>query len=252
MFDDLRYRLRALFRRNIMDAELDDELRFHFDHEVEKYIVAGMTHKEARRRARLHFGGQEQIKEDCREVRGIHFLETFVQDVRYALRQLWKTPGFTATAVLTLALGIGANAAIFTLVNAVLLKNLPVVDPKTLVRVGDWADCCQNSGPNTWHDGDYSMFSTDTYEQMKKNTPEFEELAAMQAGFEYRAVVIRRDGGQEAAKPRTGEFVSGNYFRMFGLQPAVGRLLSDTDDVSGAPVVAVMSYATWKDVYNGD
>jgi len=152
--------------------------------------------------------------------------------------------------VLTLALGIGANAAIFTLVNAVLLKNLPVVDPKALVRVGDRADCCQNSGPNL--DGDYSMFSTDTYEQMKKNTPEFEELAAMQAGFENRPVVIRRDGGQEAAKPRMGEFVSGNYFRMFGLQPAVGRLLSDTDDVAGAPLVAVMSYATWKDVYSGD
>jgi predicted permease len=137
-------------------------------------------------------------------------------------------------------------------VNAVLLKDLPVVDPKALVRVGDWADCCQNSGPNTWHDGDYSMFSTDTYKQMKKNTPEFEELAAMQAGFENRPVVMRRDGGQEAAKPRMGEFVSGNYFRMFGLQPAVGRLLSDTDDVAGAPVVAVMSYATWKDAYNGD
>jgi macrolide transport system ATP-binding/permease protein len=96
------------------------------------------------------------------------------------------------------------------------------------------------------------MFSTDTYEQMKKNTPEFEELAAMQAGFENRPVVMRRDGGQEAAKPRMGEFISGNYFRMFGLQPAVGRLISDSDDVSGAPLVAVMSYATWKDIYNGD
>jgi macrolide transport system ATP-binding/permease protein len=173
-----------------------------------------------------------------------------VQDTRFALRQLWKTPGFTVTAILTLALGIGANAAIFTLVKAVLLKNLPVIDPKALVRVGDRADCCQNSGPNL--DGDYSMFSTDTYEQMKRSTPEFEELAAMQAGFENRPVVIRRDGGQDAAKPRMGEFVSGNYFRMFGLQPATGRLLSDTDDVAGAPLVAVMSHATWKDVYNGD
>src|SRR5260370_29556123 len=96
------------------------------------------------------------------------------------------------------------------------------------------------------------MFWTDGYEQMKRKTAEFEELAVMQAGFENRPVVMRRDGGQEAAKPRMGEFVSGNYFRMFGLQPAVGRLLSDTDDVAGAPVVAVMSYATWKEVYNGD
>jgi predicted permease len=96
------------------------------------------------------------------------------------------------------------------------------------------------------------MFSTDTYEQMKRNTPEFKDLAAMQAGFENRPVVIRRDGGREAPKPRMGEFVSGNYFRMFGLQPAVGRLLSDTDDVAGAPLIAVMSYATWRNVYNGD
>jgi len=252
MFSDMLFRLRSLFRRSAVDIELDDELRFHIEQQVEKHVRTGMTREEAERQTRLQFGGLSQVKEDCRESRGVTFVETTAQDVRYALRQLGKAPVFTLTVVLTLALGIGANAAIFTLVNAVLLKNLPVVDPKALVRVGDWADCCQNSGPNTWHDGDYSMFSTNTYEQMKKNTPEFEELAAMQAGFEYRAVITRRDGGEEAAKPRVGEFVSGNYFRMFGLQPAVGRLLSDTDDVSGAPVVAVISYATWKDTYNGD
>jgi macrolide transport system ATP-binding/permease protein len=163
---------------------------------------------------------------------------------------LGKTPGFTITAVLTLALGIGANAAIFTLVNAVLLKNLPVVDPKTLVRIGDHPDCCQYSGAN--EDGDYSLFSTDSYEQLKKNAPEFEELAAMQAGFEFRSIIGRRDGGQEAARTMVGEFVSGNYFRMFGLQPATGRLLTDADDVAGAPIVGVMSYETWKRDYNSD
>ena len=252
MFSNILFLLRSLFRRSAVDSELDDELRFHIEQQVEKHVRTGMTREEAERQTRLQFGCLSQVKEDCRESRGVAFVETTAQDVCYALRQLGKAPVFTLTVVLTLALGIGANAAIFTLVNAVLLKNLPVVDPKALVRVGDWADCCQNSGPNTWHDGDYSMFSTDTYEQMKKNTPEFEELAAMQAGFENRAVVIRRDGGQEAAKPRTGEFVSGNYFRMFGLHPATGRLLSDTDDVAGKPAVAVMSYTTWKDFYNGD
>jgi macrolide transport system ATP-binding/permease protein len=242
--------LRRLFSRERLEAELDKELRFHFESLVADKIRSGMQEDEARRLTRIEFGGIEQIKEDCREHRGTMGVESFLHDVRYGFRQLRKAPGFTLTAVLTLALGIGANAAIFTLVNAVLLRNLPVVDPKALVRLGDWADCCQNSGPN--RDGDYSMFSTDTYEQMKRSTPEFEELAAMQAGFENRPVVIRRDGGREAGKPRMGEFVSGNYFRMFGLQPATGRLLFDTDDVAGAPLVAVMSYATWKNDYNGD
>ncbi len=250
MFSDLLFRLRALFRRSAVDGELDEELRFHIDQQVEKHLRTGMTREEAERQTRLQFGGLSQVKEDCRDTRGLTFLETTVYDARYAVRQLGKTPVFTLTVVLTLALGIGANAAIFTLVNAVLLQNLPVADPKALIRVGDRADCCQYSGPNS--EGDYSMFSTDSYEQMRRNTPEFEELAAMQAGFENRPVVMRRDGVHEAAKPRMGEFVSGNYFRMFGLQPAVGRLLSDADDVAGAPLVAVMSYATWKDTYHGD
>src|ERR1700729_4462996 len=98
---------------------------------------------------------------------------TLTQDISYAIRQLHKAPGFTVTSVLTLALGIGANAAIFTLVHTVLLKSLPVADPKTLVRVGDSNDCCVNSG--TRASGDYSLFSTEMYEQMKKSAPEFEE-----------------------------------------------------------------------------
>src|SRR5665213_2606186 len=228
--------LQRVFSRERLETDLDKELRFHFESQVADKIRSGIQDAEARRLTQIEFGGIEQIKEDCRERRGTMWLESFLQDIRYGFRQLRKAPAFTLTVVLTLALGIGANAAIFTLVNAVLLKNLPVVNPKALVRVGDRADCCQNSGPNV--DGDYSIFSTHTYVQMKKSTPEFEELAAMQAGFENRPVVTRRDGGQDAPKPRMGEFVSGNYFRMFGLQPAIGRLLSDTDDVAGAPLVA--------------
>ena len=117
---------------------------------------------------------------------------TLIQDVRYALRQLRKTPGFTLTAILTLALGIGANAAIFTLVHAVLLKNLPVADPKTLVRLGDTNDCCVGSGVR--ENADYAIFPTATWQYVKKNAPEFEELAAMQAGFEYRPITARRGG----------------------------------------------------------
>jgi macrolide transport system ATP-binding/permease protein len=171
------------------------------------------------------------------------------QDLRYALRQLRKTPGFTATALLTLALGIGANAAIFTLVNSVLLHNLPVADPKMLVRFGNEDDCCVNGG--TKDNGNYSLFPTETYELLTQNLPEFEELAAMQASYGHQPIVARRDGTQEARSVR-GEFVSGNYFRNFGLQPRVGRLLADTDNLQGAPMTAVMSYETWQRDYAGD
>jgi predicted permease len=229
---------------------LDDELRFHIEQQVEKHVRTGMTRQEAERQTRLQFGGLSQVKEDCRELRGVTFVETTAQDVRYALRQLGKAPVFTLTAVLTLALGIGANAAIFTLVNAVLLKNLPVVDPRTLVRIGDQDQCCARS--TTSADGNYSIFSTHTYEQFKNNNPEFEDLAAMQAGFEYRPIIARREGSQNLARSVMGEFVSGNYFSTFGLVPAAGRLITDADDVAGAPDTAVMSYETWKDDYNKD
>lgn len=175
---------------------------------------------------------------------------TLIQDVRFALRQLRKTPGFTATAIVTLALGIGANAAIFTLVNAVLMKNLPVADPKALVRIGDSNDCCVNSG--TRDDGDYSLFPTETWLLLKKNVPEFEELAAIQAGFGYRPIIARRDRDPGGARSVMGEFVSGNYFRTFGLRSQAGRLLGDADDVAGAPAVAVMSHMAWQRDYAGD
>lgn len=177
-------------------------------------------------------------------------ISTLMQDLRFALRQLRKTPGFTTTAVLTLALGIGANAAVFTLVNAILLKNLPVARPENLVKLGDINMCCVGYGYRD--DGNYAMFSTAVYEHLKKNTPEFEELAAMQAGFTYRPIVIRRGGTTENARSVMGEFVSGNYFRTFGLKPQAGRLLTDTDDVQGAAFTAVMSYETWTNDYAAD
>lgn len=175
---------------------------------------------------------------------------TLIQDVRFALRQLRKTLGFTATVLVTLALGIGANSAIFTLVNRVLLKELPVADPKTLVRVGDTNDCCVGFG--TRENGDYSLFSMDVYEQMKKSAPEFEELAAVESGFAWRPITVRRDGAQSLARSAMGEYVSGNYFRTFGLRSHRGRLITDNDDVKGAPMTAVMSYEAWQREYAGD
>ena len=177
-------------------------------------------------------------------------MKILMQDIGFALRQLRKTPGFTVTVLLTLALGIGANVAIFTLVHAVLLRNLPVADPQTLVRFGDKNDCCVNGGIK--ENGDYSLFSTDTYLLLKKSLREFEELAAMESGFSYRPVTVRREGSQYVAQSLMGEFVSGNYFRTFGLQPRAGRLFTDADDTKGAPFTAVMSFETWQHDYNGD
>jgi predicted permease len=250
MFSDLLFRLRSLFRRSIVENELDDELQFHLDKQVEKHVRAGLTREEGTRLARLQFGGVGRVKEECRESRGLTLLETAAQDVRYALRQLSRTPVFTTTVLLTLALGIGANAAIFTLVNAVLLKNLPVADPKTLVRIGDQNQCCVRGSAIA--DGDYGVFSTHTYEEIKKNNPEFEDLAAMQAGFEYRPIIARRGGNQDPARSVVSEFVSGSYFNTLGLKAAAGRLITDLDDVAGTPDTAVMSYETWKNNYNGD
>ena len=177
-------------------------------------------------------------------------MRVLLQDLSYAFRQLRKTPGFTVTVLLTLALGIGANAAIFTLVNAILLHNLPVTDPKSLVRIGDNDACCVNSGWND--DGDYSLFATDTYYMFKKSLPEFEELAAMESGYAWRPITVRRAGPQTVAKSFMATFVSGNYFRVFGLSPAAGRLLTDADDQKGAPITAVMSYDAWQQDYAGD
>ena len=173
------------------------------------------------------------------------------RDLQFALRQLRKTPAFTVTVLLTLALGIGANAAIFTLVNSILLRSLPVADPSALVRVGDDPQaCCVNSGLR--RNGDASLFSTEAYEDMKRSAPEFEELAAIQAGFTARPITVRRDGPDTFAKSVAGEYVSGNYFRTLGLRPYAGRLLTDVDNIKGSSLTAVISYTTWQNEFAGD
>src|SRR5215469_4580665 len=242
--------MRWWWQRKYRDIDLDRELRSDLELEEEEQREKGVPPEDATFAARRAFGNQSLIREQTREAWGWTWLEQLLQDARYALRQLRKTPGFTVTAVLTLALGIGANAAIFTLVDAFMMRNLPVTDPKTLVRLGDTSDCCVNGG--AVENGDYSLFSTEIYERLKKYVPEFEQLAAMQAGFAYRPVVARRDQTQENARSVMGEFVSGNYFETFGLKPAAGRLLTGSDDVKGAPMVAVMSYAAWQRDYGAD
>jgi putative ABC transport system permease protein len=171
-------------------------------------------------------------------------------DVRDSLRQLRKAPGFTATALITLALGIGATTAIFTLVHQVMLKSLPVAKPAELWRVGDKVRCCNWGGYTQGDDGDFALFSWEAYKNFRAQTPEFVDLAALQAG--NAPLAMRRAGSQAPVDTRNGEFVSGNFFRTFGVQPWIGRLFSDDDDQEGAPPVAVMSYRIWHDKYGSD
>jgi len=245
---ELWRRVRMLFHRRRFQLELEEEMRLHLELRAQEHAENGLGAEAARRMAYRRFGNPTVIREESYLAWGWGWLESLMLDVRFALRQLWKTPGFTITAILTLALGIGANAAIFTLVNAVLLRDLPVVDPQSLVRLGDSDQCCVNRGPQD--DGNYSIHSTDTWQRFRQNDSEFEELAAMQAGL--NPLVVRRDHSEEAAHSVDAEFISGNYFRTFGLRPAAGRLLQDSDDVQGAPMTAVMSYALWKRDYACD
>jgi putative ABC transport system permease protein len=171
-------------------------------------------------------------------------------DLRDALRQLRKAPGFTTTAVITLALGIGATTAIFTLVHQVMLKSLPVTKPDELWRIGDKIRCCNWGGYTQGDDGNFSLFSWEAYKMFRDHTPEFTDLAALQAG--NAPLGVRRVGSQAQADTRNGEYVSGNFFRTFGVQPWIGRLLTDADDQEGAPQVAVMSYRIWKEKYGSD
>jgi predicted permease len=161
----------------------------------------------------------------------------FAKDIQYAVRQLRKSPGFTITAVLTLALGIGANTAIFTLVHAVMLKSLPVANPSQLYRIGDADVCCVYGGLQ--REG-WGLFSYPLYQYFQANTPQFEEIAAFEAN--QPEVSVRRSASQEPAAPFPAEVVSGNYFSTFGVQAYAGRLLTNQDDTPGSPPVAVMSY----------
>jgi putative ABC transport system permease protein len=170
-------------------------------------------------------------------------------DLRGALRQLRKTPGVTATAVITLTLGIGATTAIFTLVHQVMLKSLPVTKPEELWRIGEKVRCC-NWGGYTQGDGDFSLFSWEAYKNFRAQTPEFADLAALQAG--NAPLGVRKAGSRAPADTRNGEFVSGNFFRTFGVQPWIGRLMTDADDLESAPPVAVMSYRIWSEKYGAD
>jgi len=173
-------------------------------------------------------------------------MSMLVHDLRYGLRRLRQAPGFTVVCVITLALGIGANTAIFTLIHAILLKNLPVANPQELYRVGNANNCCVLGGlQDNW-----AIYSNPLYKQFRENTPEFRELAAFQGSLDNLSV--RRAGATGPAQPFLGEFISGNYFTMFGVGALEGRVITTPDDQPDAAPVAVMSYRTWQQHFGLD
>jgi putative ABC transport system permease protein len=223
---DLLFRLRTLMRRPAAENELEDELRFHLERETEKYLKSGMTEAEAVRRARLEFGGLDQVKNECREARGVSFIETLVQDLHYSARTLLHSPVFTACAVLTLALGIGANTAIFSVVNTVLLNPLPYPDPQELVAARQ-----HESLPNL--------------KDMQRQTNVF----ASSGGVNISPMDFTGNG--EPARVHAA-WVDGGLFATLGVRPILGRWISADEDMKGGPRNVVLSYPFWRDFMGSD
>ncbi len=233
------------YRRHAREAELQRELADHLELEAQEQRAAGLSPEDAAHAAHRALGNPLQIEEDVRAAWGFQWLETPIRDVRYGLRQLRRSPGFTAVAVLTLALGIGANTAIFTLIEGIMLRTLPVPEPAELYRLGNTHQCCDIGGvQNRW-----SIFSYPLYKQLRDRTPGFSEMAAFAGGLDDFAV--RRSGSDAPPRPLVGEFVSGNYFTMLGLRAFAGRLIDSTDDRTSAPPAAVLSYRAWMQDFGG-
>jgi len=235
---------RALFSGRKLDEEFAEELRAHLANLTEENIGKGMTRGEAERAARMRLGGFKQLAENHREARGLPSIETVLQDVRYGLRMLRKTPGFTAVAVLTLALGIGANTAIFSLTDQILLRSLPVPHPEQLVVLRSPGE---HHG-HTWSDIDdgAQSFSYPMYQDLRERAKVFSGLLACR-GIELN---VSWQGTTQTAR---GALVSGNFFTALEVPPALGRVFTaDDETAAGANTVAVLSYSYWARQFGGD
>ena len=246
ILSDIRHRLRAVFSRASVEQELDEELRFHVEREAEKYERQGMSREAALRRARLDFGGVEQMKEASRDVRGTARLESIVRDLRYAIRSLTSRPAFTLTVIATLALGIGANTAIFTLVDALVLRPLPVSHPEQLVMVSDPTQVNNNNvgDPVT----DFVSFLL--YQDVRTHNSVFTDMYA--TGWSGPIdVQIGAGAGATAEQPRA-RFVTGNFFSVLGVAAYAGRTFTAAEDESpGQDPVAVLTYDYWQRRFSG-
>jgi predicted permease len=252
----LMRRLREMLgQRSKRENDTNDELQFHLEKEIEKNIAAGMSPKEARRRALIAFGGVEQTREALREVHGNRLLEALRQDLRYGWRMLRKTPGFTAIAVLTLALGIGANTAIFSLIDAIIFRSLPIDDPQSLL-VAEWQS---HKGPGNmsyrnFGDCDESHDSSNAH-GCSLSLPFFKQVQAESGVFSHLAAYTPTGqidmSGNGPARMIRGEFVTGDYFQTLGVRAHRGRFINAADDTANAPGVAVLDYGFWQTEFGG-
>ncbi|MGB6876904.1 MAG: ABC transporter permease [Candidatus Acidiferrales bacterium] len=232
------FRFRAVLGKRKRDRVLDEELQTHLALLVEQNIERGMSPEAARREAKLSLGGAEQIKESVHDHRGWPLLETFVQDIRFALRMLRKSPGFTAVAILTLALSIGANTAIFSLVDCLVLRPLPVEHPGEVFFL---TSARKGNGPRT-------AFSYPDFSDIQKQTANvFSDVSAV-GMFVTDGLAVN---GQ--SQPMWSNYVTGSFFGLLGLKPALGRLILPSEgSIAGADPVVVLSYAYWQSRFNGD
>ncbi|HXW56912.1 MAG TPA: ABC transporter permease [Candidatus Cybelea sp.] len=237
MMSDLWIRLRALFRHKSVERELDDELRFHFEQQALKYARAGMTREEALRRARLEFGGLDQVKEECRDARGVRLLETLAQDTRYSLRMLRKSPGFSFVAVLTLALGIGASSAIFSILEAQLWRSLPFPDAERLMDV----HLALRSNPKQW-----DVLGIGAFRAWQEQSRSFTGLS----GYLYTEERnFTANGTSERANVMA---VTSDIFSTLGLSPMRGRAFLPEEEMAGRDHVAILSHSLWRDRFLSD
>lgn len=251
-----KIRVRALFQRSKMDRELDEELAYHIAMKTEENIARGMIEEEARRAAMVETGGIEQAKEKCRDTRGVNWIRDLAQDFRFGLRMLCKTPGFTAIAILTLALGIGANTAVFSLIDSLIVRSLPVSDPQELLMLKWTARQNPNVGYSSFAGTCSSTKSGDNPTGCSFSVPFYRSLSAQNKVFSRLAAFAPTVRLKVAVGDHTalafGDAVSGNYFETLGVRPFRGRLLEDADDQPSASPAIVLNYGFWQRTLGGD
>jgi len=235
-FERIKKRWRALFRSEELERDLDAELRFHLESDTAQNLQSGMSAEEARLAALRSFGGVEQSKEECRDARRVKVVRELCQDVRYALRMLRKHPTFTAVSVITLALGIGANTAIFSVVSAVLLRPLPYPEPERLMQIG-----------RSYSGNEVYPASEPKFMFWRDNNQSFEAMAATQ-GF---GSGVNASGGSEPEYVE-GIRVSSEFFRVLGVLPATGRIFTKEEDSPSGERVVILTDGLWRRRYAAD